>query len=198
MIIYIADGMGGLSYGAEAARIVSESILTTILDKLQEHSPEEVLHMAFEAADSAICEKCRELKCKMGAAVTAVLIKDDSLYYAWQGNVRLYKVADGNLSLLTTDHIVNEAEGIFLTRCVNGKGYREYVPVKQEKLEQIDRIYICSDGCYQHLDLNTIVTQKVEFIPDGILEDDASFIEVKVSNQDLICDFCGNPARFAF
>ncbi len=182
LVAILADGMGGLSYGAEAARIVSETILGTILGKLQEHSPEEVLRMAFEAADSAIYEKCRELKCKMGAAVTVALMKDDSLYYAWQGNVRLYKVADGNLSLLTTDHIVNETEGIFLTRCVNGKGYREDVPVKQEKLEQIDRIYICSDGCYRHLDLNTIVTQEVEFAPDGILEDDASFIEVKVSN----------------
>lgn len=182
LVAILADGMGGLSYGAEAARIVSESILATILDQLQEHSPEEVLRLAFEAADSAIYEKCRELKSKMGTAVTAVLIKDDSLYYAWQGNVRLYKVADGNLSLLTTDHIVNETEGIFLTRCVNGKGYREDVPIKQEKLEQIVRIYICSDGCYRYLDLNTIVTQEVEFVPDGILEDDASFIEVKVSN----------------
>lgn len=182
LVAILADGMGGLSYGAEAAVIVSESILATILDKLQEHSPEDVLRLAFETADSAIHEKCRELKCKMGAAVTVALLKDNSLYYAWQGNVRLYKVAAGNLSLLTTDHIVNETEGIFLTRCVNGKGYREDIPIKRELMEQFDRIYICSDGCYQHIDMDVIVNQEVEFAPDGILEDDASLIEVKVSN----------------
>lgn len=180
LVAILADGMGGLSYGAEAAKIVSESILITILDKIQECLPEDVLHSAFETADSAIHQKCRELKCKMGAAVTVVLVIDDSLYYAWQGNVRLYKVSNGEPLLLTTDHIATETEGTFLTRCVNGKGYREKVAVKQAKLEQGDRIYICSDGCYQHIDLNAI--QDMEFTPDGIFEDDVSLIEVKMSD----------------
>lgn len=179
-IAILADGMGGLSYGTEAARIVSESILTTILDKVQECLPEDVLLLAFEVADSAIHQKCRKLKCKMGAAVTVALIIDDSLYYAWQGNVRLYKVSNGGSLLLTTDHIAAETERTFLTRCVNGKGYREEVAVKQEKLGQGDRIYICSDGCYQHIDLNAI--QDMEFTSDGIFEDDASLIEVKMSD----------------
>ena len=180
LIAILADGMGGLSYGAEAAKIVSESILTTILDKIQECLPEEVLRQAFEAADSAIHQKCRELKCKMGAAVTVALVIDDSLFYAWQGNVRLYKVANSESLLLTTDHIASETEGTFLTRCVNGKGYREEVAVKQEQLEQGDRIYICSDGYYQHINLNAI--QSMEFASDGVFEDDASLIEVKTPN----------------
>ena len=181
LVAILADGMGGLSHGAEAAKIASESILTTVLNRIQECLPEDVLRMAFDAADIAISKKCRELKCKMGAAVTVALITDDSLYYAWQGNVRLYKVADCKLSLLTKDHIVEETEGTYLTRCVNGKGYRENVPNKQEKLEYADRIYICSDGYYRHVDLGVILMKNVEFTPDGIL-DDASLIEIKVSN----------------
>ena len=179
-VAILADGMGGLSHGAEAAKIISESILVTILDKIQESLPEDVLRLAFEVADSAIHQKCRELKCKMGAAVTVILIIYDFLYYAWQGNVRLYKINSGEPLLLTTDHIATETEGIFLTRCVNDKGYREEVAVKQEKLDQADRIYICSDGCYQHIDLNAI--QDMEFASDGIFEDDASLIEVKMSD----------------
>lgn len=179
-VAILADGMGGLSHGAEAAKIISESILVTILDKIQESLPKDVLRLAFEVADSAIHQKCRELKCKMGAAVTVILIIYDFLYYAWQGNVRLYKINNGEPLLLTTDHIATETEEIFLTRCVNGKGYREEVAVKQEKLDQADRIYICSDGCYQHIDLNAI--QDMEFASDGIFEDDASLIEVKMSD----------------
>ena len=122
LIAILADGMGGLSHGTEAAKIVSESILATILNKIQECLPEDVLRMAFDAADIAISKKCRELRCKMGAAVTVALITDDLLYYAWQGNVRLYKVCNGETILLTKDHVVTEADGVFLTRCVNGKG----------------------------------------------------------------------------
>lgn len=177
LVAILADGMGGLSYGAEAAKIISESILVTILDKIQECLPEDVLRLAFEVADSAIHQKCRELKCKMGAAVTVVLVIDDFLYYAWQGNVRLYKVSNGEPLLLTTDHIAAETEGTFLTRCINGKGYREEIVIKQAKLEQGDRIYICSDGYYQHINLNAI--QSMEFASDGVFEDDASLIEVK-------------------
>jgi len=177
LIAILADGIGGLSYGAEAAKIVSESILATIIDKIQECSPEDILRLAFGVADFAIHEKCWELKCKMGAAVTVVLIIDGSLYYAWQGNVRLYKVANGELSLLTTDHIATETKGTFLTRCVNGKGYREGIPVKHEELEQADKIYICSDGCYQHIDLTELMKQGVSFSAENIL-DDFSLIEI--------------------
>ena len=165
LVAVLADGMGGLSYGAEAAKIVSESIMAAIRDNVQECSPEEILRMAFDAADVAIYRKCRELKCRMGAAVTVALVMDASLYYAWQGNVRLYKVSDGELSLLTTDHIVADAEGTYLTR-----------------LEQVDRIIICSDGCYRHTDLNAMINHGGAFEFDGIFEDDASLIEMKKSN----------------
>lgn len=140
IITILADGMGGLSFGAEAARIVSKSILTTILDKFQEHSPEELLRIAFYAADSAIHQRCMELKCKMGAAVTVTLLQNNSLYYAWQGNVRLYKVSTGEVPLLTTDHVINDTEGLLLTRCINGKGFREDIPIKQELIDEVDRI----------------------------------------------------------
>ncbi|WP_294589945.1 protein phosphatase 2C domain-containing protein [uncultured Bacteroides sp.] len=179
LIAILADGMGGLSYGAEAAKIVSESIMTTILDHVQDSSPENVLCMAFDAADTAISKKCKELKCRMGAAVTVALIIDDFLYYAWQGNVRLYKVCNGELILLSTDHIVANVEEPFLTRCVNGKGCRDKVPIKQEKLEQTDRIYICSDGCYQYVDFAELTEQNF-IISAKNMFDDSSLIEINL------------------
>ncbi len=179
LIAILADGMGGLSYGAEAAKIVSESIFTIIISKIKEYSPKDVLRMAFDAADFAIHQKCRELKCKMGAAVTVALIIDDSLYYAWQGNVRLYKIDNGEPFLLTTDHIAAEAEGTFLTRCVNGRGYRYAVDIKQEKFEHINKIYICSDGYYQYMDLAELV--RLNIIPTvENISDDCSLIEINL------------------
>lgn len=179
LIAILADGMGGLSHGAEAARIVSESILTTItvIDKIQKCSPEDMLRLAFDVADAAIQKKCRDLKCKMGAALTVALIIDSSLYYAWQGNVRLYKVGNGKLLLLTTDHIASGTEGIFLTRCINGKGYRESIPVMHEELDEVDRILICSDGCYQYMNLTELTRHNI--IPSAEnMSDDCSLIEI--------------------
>lgn len=177
LVAVLADGMGGLSYGAEAAKIVSESIMAAIRDNVQECSPEEILRMAFDAADVAIYRKCRELKCRMGAAVTIALVMDSILYYAWQGNVRLYKVLDSKLSLLTTDHIVEDTEGTFLTRCINGKGFRENIPVMYEELDYIDEIIICSDGCYQHMNLMEFTKHStISFAKDN--SDDCSLIEI--------------------
>ena len=181
LIAILADGMGGLSYGAKAAKVVSESIFITILDNIRKFLPEDVLRLAFDVADTAIQKKCRELKCRMGAAVTVALVIDDSLYYAWQGNVRLYKVSNGKPLQLTADHIAAGTGGIFLTRCINGKGYREAVVIRQEKLEQTDKIYICSDGCYRHINLSAMLNQDMKFASEGVFEDDASLIEIKTS-----------------
>ena len=177
IIAILADGMGGLSFGAEAAKIVSESIMTTVLDKIQHYLPMDVLRMAFSAADSAIYRRCRDLKCKMGAAVTAALIIEDNLYYAWQGNVRLYKVHGNEVMLLTTDHVVADAEGTFLTRCVNGKGFRENIPVVYEELKNTDKIFICSDGYYRHTHLTELLGNvTVNF--NEVASDDYSLIEI--------------------
>lgn len=181
LFVVVADGMGGLSYGADAAGIVSETILATTIEMYREHiKPEVVLRIAFEAADRAIEKRCRELRCKMGAAVTVALLVDGSLYFAWQGNVRLYKVNKDESELLTTDHAVPEADGTFLTRCVNGKGYREAIPIKQDRLEHSDKIVICTDGYYNHNCLEAIVNQEGLHISDDNLEDDASVVVISI------------------
>ena len=86
-IAILADGMGGLQYGEIAAATVAQSIYKI----LAEHNSvdiRELLAKAFEQADIAVADKCKALCCKMGAAVTVLYIKDDTAYYAWQGNVR--------------------------------------------------------------------------------------------------------------
>ena len=102
---YLADGMGGLSYGYQAAQIVSHSIADYIASYLHKYDLQELLRKAFDMADKSIRQKCYELRCKMGAAVCVALIGNDSVHYAWQGNVRLYKRDNDMLQLLTTDHI---------------------------------------------------------------------------------------------
>ena len=167
----LADGMGGLSYGNDASQIVSHTIADFVSSNLHKYEPQELLHKAFDMADKSICQKCYELKCKMGAAICVALIGKDSIHYAWQGNVRLYKKDNGYYQLLTSDHIVNCGGTTLLTRCINGKGFRESIPVESVSIHKGNTFYLCSDGYYQST--NNMKSQ----LPAN-LSDDASIIEI--------------------
>lgn len=167
----LADGMGGLSYGYEAAKIVSHIIADFVKYNMHEYEPQELLRKAFDMADESIRQKCYDLRCKMGAAICVALIGKDSIHYAWQGNVRLYKKTNDELQLLTTDHIAVGGSTTLMTRCINGKGFRELVPVESVSINEGDTIYLCSDGYYQ----NTYNLQNQ--LPVD-LSDDASLIEI--------------------
>ncbi|MBQ8266168.1 MAG: protein phosphatase 2C family protein [Bacteroides sp.] len=167
----LADGMGGLSYGNEAAKIVSCGIADFIAQNLQVYEPQEILRKAFDRADALIRQKCYELRCKMGAAVCVSLIGMDSIHYAWQGNVRLYKKDNDNLQLLTTDHIAVGGNTTLLIRCINGKGFREPIPVESVSVNDGSTIFMCSDGYYQGTN-----NMQSQLLTD--LNDDASVIQI--------------------
>ena len=84
--------------------------------------------------------------------------------------------------MLNTDHIIADIEGSFLTRCVKGKGFREKIPIKHEKKDQIDRLFLCSDGFYKKINLNAIAKQATAITFDGTFEDDASMIDIKTGD----------------
>lgn len=171
LLAILADGIGGLAFGAQAAMLVSHSIADFIDLNFYVYPPEELLREAFYMADKTIRNKSYERCCKMGAAVCVTLICNDNMYFAWQGNVRLYKQNIDGVRMLTNDHIVCDGTSIYLSRCINGKGFRESVPVGKVSLSSKDIIYLCSDGYYQKID---IIGEK----PQGNMDDDASIIEI--------------------
>ena len=59
LVAVLADGMGGLSYGACAAKIISDSILATVIDKIQGCSPEDVLRIVQLVEDRRKDATCR-------------------------------------------------------------------------------------------------------------------------------------------
>lgn len=173
LLAILADGMGGLSYGNEVAKIVAHSIADFISSNLYKCEPKELIYSAFEVADKLVCQKSYTLKCKMGAALCVALINNDFVYYAWQGNVRLYIVADNTLQCLTKDHVVTVANNNLLTRCINGKGFRDSIPIESIQITKGNKIYLCTDGYYQNGDIE----QKT--LPKDTI-DDSSLIEISI------------------
>ena len=177
-LVIMADGMGGLSLGAEAAECVCEGIAEYVSKNLE---ADNLWQEAFKYADKKLHELSLANHSNMGAAVTALIITATSCEVAWQGNVRLYLYMDNQLLQLTTDHIMNIGYGQkMLTRCLKGGGLRDDVPTKNIPLQTDDILFLCTDGFYNihEQDLssgNTCVPK------EDIINDDATCLTIKIN-----------------
>ena len=177
-LVIMADGMGGLSLGAEAAECVCEGIAEYVSKNLE---ADNLWQEAFKYADKNLHELSLANHSNMGAAVTALIITAISCEVAWQGNVRLYLYRDNQLLQLTTDHIMNIGYGQkMLTRCLKGGGLRDDVPTKNIPLQTDDILFLCTDGFYNihEQDLssgNTCVPK------EDIINDDATCLTIKIN-----------------
>ena len=177
-LVIMADGMRGLSLGAEAAECLCEGIAEYVSKKLE---ADNLWQEAFKYADKKLHELSLANHSNMGAAVTALIITATSCEVAWQGNVRLYLYRDNQLLQLTTDHIMNIGYGQkMLTRCLKGGGLRDDVPTKNIPLQTDDILFLCTDGFYNihEQDLssgNTCVPK------EDIMNDDATCLTIKIN-----------------
>ena len=177
-LVIMADGMGGLSLGAEAAECVCEGIAEYVSKNLE---ADNLWQEAFKYADKKLHELSLANHSNMGAAVTAVIITETSCEVAWQGNVRLYLYRDNQLLQLTTDHIMNIGYGQkMLTRCLKGGGLRDDVPTKNIALQTDDILFLCTDGFYniheQNLSSGNTCVPK-----EDIMNDDATCLTIKIN-----------------
>ena len=177
-LVIMADGMGGLSLGAEAAECVCEGIAEYVSKNLE---ADNLWQEAFKYADKKLHELSLANHSNMGAAVTALIITAISCEVAWQGNVRLYLYRDNQLLQLTTDHIMNIGYGQkMLTRCLKGGGLRDDVPTKNIPLQTDDILFLCTDGFYniheQNLSSGNTCVPK-----EDIINDDATCLTIKIN-----------------
>lgn len=104
----VADGIGGLPYGAEAADAAVTAFVSRYLAKPGEQGVEEALDQALEAANQAVLAEAQARNCPqhMGSTLVAALIYQDQLYWRAVGDSHLYLCRDGRLSQLNADHNV--------------------------------------------------------------------------------------------
>ena len=149
-LIVVCDGMGGLSYGANASKIVAHSIENYLRQDLYSLNPEQSIINALLYANDELAKECVRLKSKIGASVALTLFVGNACYYAWLGDVRIYVVNGGKTELLTKDHLAIEGNHSFLSRCINGKEFRHFPEVGDLAISSGDDVYIATDGYYLH------------------------------------------------
>jgi len=167
-LFLLADGMGGYSYGEIAASLACETIAHTIESNLGKISAVELIIQAVSDSNNAILEKRQELAEKMGTTIAGILIENDTVYYFWLGDVRIYHFRNNKIFFRSTDHsLINEMKQNrqisaieieryknIVTRHLSGSVQEYEVPVISSNLEANDMIILCSDGLWQNWDIN--------------------------------------------
>jgi len=170
-LFMVADGMGGHSFGAEAARTAVETlenrlgaVIRGAVVPLDFSAREDILRKAFEEAHERIVDFARRNARghTVGTTATALWLGSDGrAAVAHVGDSRLYLMRDNALRQMTKDHtFVQEAVDIgritpdqarkspyahTLTRAL-GIADRHECDVFELALQPGDMVLICSDG----------------------------------------------------
>ncbi|MDF9832803.1 serine/threonine protein phosphatase PrpC [Ereboglobus sp. PH5-5] len=155
----VADGIGGLPGGAEAAQIAVTTLRKEITAMPDGAIPD--LVPATRRINQAVCSLAAKISpIGMGTTLTYAVLRENQFCLAHVGDSRCYRIRDGKLTPLTMDHTVendarrraaagyagyNEAQRKSLTRCIGQQGYPE-VDTLQLPLQANDRYFFCSDG----------------------------------------------------
>lgn len=167
MVFVVCDGMGG----HEAGQIASELACKTFIDVYRNHpseDPGEAAKSAVAAANRFVLDVARAVPSRkgMGTTLSALLVVQDKAYIVQVGDSRVYRLREGELVQITTDHTWVEetvALGIMPREQAEAHQYRHVLTravgtepeiksdVFVEEVRSGDVYLLCSDGVTNHL-----------------------------------------------
>lgn len=158
----VADGIGGLPGGAEAAQTAITALLKSARDAVQFGQTLDLVQ-AFKFANSEVIDLAHRFApdTGLGTTMTAGHIHEGTLRVVNVGDSRCYLFRNGRLRLLTTDDTVEHEVAVrrsrgevveledryrnALTRCI-GQPMPLDVRASSYPLQPGDRVLFCSDG----------------------------------------------------
>jgi len=167
-LIILADGMGGANAGEVASTLAIDLLVSQLVGDEQAHAEPlgvgELLE-SMQGVNQAILELSRQVPeyAGMGTTLVVGLFRESSLIYAHVGDSRLYRLREGVLESLTSDHtliqeVVNAGDfasleearlaGVPPNVLTRAFGTEPDVPVDIAETDiQIGDLYLfCSDG----------------------------------------------------
>jgi len=159
----VADGMGGYAHGGMASSLALESF-SKILASQNGSAIPKTLQRGVESANIKVYQKAQQLGAgRMGTTLTAAYVFGNMLYLAHVGDSRAYLIRDGHATCLTADHttvgdmvrakilspdkIRTHAQRSVLNKAI-GIGLFVQPDITQHKLQEDDRLVLCSDGVW--------------------------------------------------
>jgi serine/threonine protein phosphatase PrpC len=156
----VADGMGGYRDGDVASRMVceglqrlsSEGLLDTAVSVLRQRMTD-VNRRLYEASVRPINPIVS------GSTVAIMVVRRTDCAVLWAGDSRVYRLRQGQLTQLTTDHTwaaelnlqhADEEADHAITRAVGGEGSLT-LDIRRDRVQLGDRYLLCSDGLTREL-----------------------------------------------
>ena len=161
MIFGVADGVGGLPGGADAAQCAADEVVAALANQPKEGKHD--LVAIVQQINLSVHNLGIKLSPSMGIGTTLSFgqVQDNVLHIAHVGDSRCYGLRQNRLQLLTEDHSVenearmrrargetvyyHEANRNALTRCI-GQPTPPLVDLVDRPLEAGDRYLFCTDG----------------------------------------------------
>lgn len=184
----VADGMGGHLSGDVASRLAVDTVarafgepprlLARVLARWSWSGEERLARALVRANRRIFFTSTRRRECRgMGTTVVALYLEGDRACIAHVGDSRVYRLRDGELQLMTTDHsLLNEylelgllspddaARFPYKNVIVRALGLSPFVEVDTQTVEVRpgDRFLLCSDGLTDLVDEGRIRRQLEE------------------------------------
>jgi serine/threonine protein phosphatase PrpC len=151
-LLILADGMGGEAGGEVASRLAVDVIAKTYFEDASEE-PAAALERSVTVANQAIHAQAaasEELR-GMGTTCTALALRGSRAWIAHVGDSRAYRIRDGRLEQLTSDHSLahrGTAYAHILTRALGVQPEVEVDVIPVPPARAGDVFLLCSDGLW--------------------------------------------------
>lgn len=175
----LADGMGGMLYGADASNIAVHTFLSVYIENKIHNDVQSALLNAIFFSNSAVNNLAlsKNAEGKIGTTLTASVVYNSKLYWVSVGDSRIYVFRDNYLIQQTQDHIYGNllaeqvASGIISSEEAqkSEEKYALFSFLGMPEIERIDynkapvkllngdKILLCSDGLYNVLSYDEMV-----------------------------------------
>lgn len=202
LLLVLADGMGGHSYGELAAHLAIQTFIKAFKEAAQPRisNPSNFLSHVMQNAHTAIIRYAREQKLdgNPGTTCVAAIVMDDQIFWAHAGDSRLYLIRGDDVVTRTKDHSVVQQwadSGMIeakdmrthpdrnkITNCLGAEEGMFFVDSSAAQLlQKNDCIILCSDGLWGPLSGQEIAStlnlsplpQALEQLMDRAIEKEA-------------------------
>jgi serine/threonine protein phosphatase PrpC len=158
----VADGMGGLSDGELASRMVCDALVDAPIVTGLDEQIDVVTDQLRQVNDYLRRAAARMAKpVHSGTTIVVLLIRQQECAVLWAGDSRAYRLRDGLVSQMTTDHVLAGPAGLAaenaeaITRAVGAEDSL-VLDVVRSDVRLNDRFMLCSDGVGRSLDAGVL------------------------------------------
>ena len=205
-IFAVADGVSGNAGGREAAEMTVRSLLTDFYATPDTWEIPAALDKVISAANRWVLAQAMQHREMAGMAttLTVLVLRGQRYFAAHVGDSRLYRLRDGKLECLTTDHVWDRPDMRHVLKRAVGLDQQLSVDYAEGALQAGDRFALMSDGVWSALPEHRLQQLMQPYAPPQAMadamtrealqaggSDNASVVIVQIEaiGEDTLTDF---------